>query len=500
MITSENKKYVYLILALLPFAISSLFLFSKSEHQSLFTVMPSWSDEVFYFNQIKSMIKYGNPLGYYGYDGSHAILGNFGTHGWFLLIPYAVFGRIFGLHLNTIPVLNNFFLSIAILIYIYIYRPTIKRTIMFIIGISSPLVIFYANTSLMEGENYFYAIILAVLLSNFEKNTKKIKNILIVVTICAIFCRVTWAIMLFPLTMSLLYGKRCNTIIKWMLAGIVTIVGTVVGYGFFRLCGAAYFQQTYAMNDITVLFKEGVSYHNIRNILENIYDGFTITLGKYDQIWSNHARWYLITTIIISLLFMVFNFRKQKLSYMPFLIVMGGLTGIITFYTSGMQAIRNSYPFAVFSFVYIICSLQNDKKNWIVYSACILFFGSTFLIQSQYGYEYREDWYVVQKTGYYESLEQNMMHISLDEEDVNPWNNTLGVFTNQSPKSVYQLFTPAGLGINYYHEIPESKEDLKPKYCLLMKYDEDAMSKIEEFGYNKICQFYDVVLYEKDKE
>ena len=500
MITAQNKKkYIYLLLALLPFVISSLFLILQSEHQSLFTVMPSWSDEDFYFNQIKSMVKYGHPLGYYGYDGSHAILGNFGTHGWFVLIPYAIFSRIFGLHLNTIPILNNFFLSISILIYAYIYRPTIKKIFVFLIGISSPLVIFYANTSMMEGENYFYAIILAILVSNFEKNTKKNKYILIAVVICAILCRVTWSVMLFPLTMCLLDKKRWNVIIKWIFAGIVTILGTAIGYVFFKLCGAPYFKQIYAMNRIPALFKEGLNYHNIRNILEETWDGLQYTFGNYEQAWCNYAKWYLIAALIISLVFWLLNLKKEKLSYIPLIVMGGGLMGIIVFYASGMQAIRNSYPFAVFSVIYIICSLQNDKYKWFVYSVCTLFFVSTFFIQCRYGYENRE-WFVTEKAEYYEDIERNMMQITIDKESVNPWNNTLAISLSEWPKGVYQRFAPAGVGINYYMEITESEEDLKPKYCLLRKQDKDSIKKMEEFDYKKISEFYDVVLYEKDRE
>ena len=94
----KKVNFWYLAIALFfPVAISSLYLLLERNHQSLFSIMPAWNDEDFYYNQIKSMLEYGRPLGYYGYNGSHAPVGTFGAHGWFILLPYVVFCKIFGL-------------------------------------------------------------------------------------------------------------------------------------------------------------------------------------------------------------------------------------------------------------------------------------------------------------------------------------------------------------------------------------------------------------------
>ena len=90
-----KKKQVFYLLGkiilgmAIPFVISSIFLYLDGG-QSIRKIMPSYNDEDFYFHQIKAILTYGQPLGYYGYDGSHALIGNFGFHGFIILVYWCI--------------------------------------------------------------------------------------------------------------------------------------------------------------------------------------------------------------------------------------------------------------------------------------------------------------------------------------------------------------------------------------------------------------------------
>ena len=76
----KNKMQILtIVLAIvLPFIISTIYL--AIIRQNIFSIKPCWNDESLYYNQIKSVLEYGHPLGYFGYGGSHARFLNFGAH------------------------------------------------------------------------------------------------------------------------------------------------------------------------------------------------------------------------------------------------------------------------------------------------------------------------------------------------------------------------------------------------------------------------------------
>ena len=52
-----------------------------------------WNDEVFYYKMIEAVVKYGKPLGYFGYNGSTANIGRFGPWSPILFIVYVIYGK-----------------------------------------------------------------------------------------------------------------------------------------------------------------------------------------------------------------------------------------------------------------------------------------------------------------------------------------------------------------------------------------------------------------------
>jgi len=74
----RNGWLIFLFCAL-PFMITGLLSCWKGFDLSEFT--PVFSDEVSWYGQVSSVVKYGKPIGYYGYNGSHAQIGTFGNWG-----------------------------------------------------------------------------------------------------------------------------------------------------------------------------------------------------------------------------------------------------------------------------------------------------------------------------------------------------------------------------------------------------------------------------------
>lgn len=79
-----NKIEAYLlniIVVLLPFLVVGFILFLNGYKLRFSILLPAWNDEVGWWNQVNTMIQYGKPFGYYGYNGTHAAIGKWAAWG-----------------------------------------------------------------------------------------------------------------------------------------------------------------------------------------------------------------------------------------------------------------------------------------------------------------------------------------------------------------------------------------------------------------------------------
>ncbi|MBP5298606.1 MAG: hypothetical protein J6Z09_05620, partial [Lachnospiraceae bacterium] len=142
-------------------------LFSFCKYKSGLSV-PMWNDEAVYYALVKTWITpgahgaFGNPIGYYGFNGGHAILGT--GSGWSpaIIFPYAVFAKMFGLNYHTIWAANLVFMCLGAALFILIAKPDLKAKIrLLILGAFSTPVILYAGTQMSEPLRYALVMVLA---------------------------------------------------------------------------------------------------------------------------------------------------------------------------------------------------------------------------------------------------------------------------------------------------------------------------------------------------
>lgn len=499
-----NKKVClyYLFIAIsIPLLMSSVFLALEASHQSIFSIMPSWNDEDFYFNQIKAILEYGHPLGYFGYEGSHAPIGNFGAHGWFILMPYAIFCKIFGLHFNSIAVLNHILLMLAILTYELCFKPPVRKAVLFATMIFSPMLIFYTNTSMMEGENYFWAIMAAVLMAHIAYNEggRGAKTVLAVIIALAVLSKVTWSVLIFPFMLILLKGKQGKPIVKVIFSGTVTLAGGIIGYIFSSIFAAPYFSGTYFIDRYRNLIADNSIVPGVLGVVKEFIKNFIATFSPYDANWITISVHYILAVAFAEIIFLFIFYKKKKaFSYIPLLVMGESICGILLLYGAGAPAIRNIYPTAVFGIAYILSSLTMEKLKYFVYSVATVFLLGTMIVQSWWGFEPRR-WYSAENVAAYAEIEEHMQNIKVDEGAETPWDNTLIISLSPCPDTILELFAPAGVGINYYTILPEDTAGLKAEYILLSNDNVYELQKATNGGYVIIDEFWNAILLKKQK-
>lgn len=86
-----------------------------------------WNDELFYYKQVESMLQYGYPQGYFGFNESHALSLSFAAWSPVLVFPWLVFGAIFGWSMMSPIYCNILLMSLACIVFVLLVKPKWKQ-------------------------------------------------------------------------------------------------------------------------------------------------------------------------------------------------------------------------------------------------------------------------------------------------------------------------------------------------------------------------------------
>ena len=127
-IKKEKSMICAAVLGLLPLIYALVRMIVDTTPVSLLTC--EWNDELFYFKQVESIIRYGYPLGYYGFNESHALSLSFAAWSPVLVWPWVLLGKLFGWTIKSVFVYNVVIYMIALFLFGIMTRPSVKQTVM----------------------------------------------------------------------------------------------------------------------------------------------------------------------------------------------------------------------------------------------------------------------------------------------------------------------------------------------------------------------------------
>ena len=484
---TKKQIILYIVIALMvPVAVSSVFLaLYPMGKQSFWSIMPAWNDEDFYYNQVKSILEYGHPLGYYGYDGSYAKVGNFGAHGWFILVPCILFCFLFGLHFNSVVIMNHILFSLAILLYGIMFKPKLRDYILWSICIFSPMVLFYSNTWMMEGCNYSLALFAALIfayVSKCEKSSKKANIMLMLIVIIATLCKITWIVLVFPAVLLVLEKYEIKMVWRCAISFFVMIFWMIVAWKIYRLFSAPYFVNSYNIDIYQQLIEKKGLLHGIDEIIMDFVENVIDTFSTYEFKWIDISKNYIVFIVITTIVFTIILIKIKREMYIPLFVLGGFICGTILLYASEGYAIRTITPAALFACAYMVAMLPKGILKYIILIGHIVFLIGTMYVQHSYGFDTRT-WYTAMDEERYEDIEEALKCIVINENADTAWENTVMVSLDSYPDRIIELFLPAGVGINYYMTLPESNTELKAKYILMSQDNISRIEMLEDLGY-----------------
>lgn len=452
-------------------------------------IIPYWSDEANYYHIIESMLDYGIPIGYNGYNGSSALIGTFGFHGIVILLPYFLFAKVFGLYPYTIAMANVMFVIASLIIYKMLVKPNNRKfLVVSLIASFSPMIMVFLTTNMLEGINVFFAITLAAFFIRLIKNpTNKIYVVSFILIVFATLSKVTWGVFIFPWLLLFLKG---NSVKKVVVCSVLTISFIALNYLLFFFVSAPYFSSQVATL-VAMLKRDGLWHGGFEIIwifLNNLSAPFKIGLKSGNLFFiltSISFIMVIVFQIVLCIRFVIRRDQKKKLLNNNNKLILISLWlffstyfGVSLLYSATIVALRTLYPILVCSLLLYIYASKIPRIHMVVAIGTLTSF--VVILTNDIYYEHREfssKEYQIQLTNQRDYMQENM---KIDAK-ANRWDNTIAVFLNV-PFSYWEA-APSGVGYNLYSDIPADLNDIKAKYVLAMNGDNRIMDAFLNGGY-----------------
>lgn len=274
---SGEKRYVTLVksllLALLPFV--CCLVYCGAADRSIGEVyLPSseWNDELFYYKQVEGIVSCGYPLGYFGFDESHALKLSFAAWSPALVFPWILWGLVFGWNLMSPVICNIVLMSLCCFGFVWLVRPSRKQLgiLVFLFCLYTPFVR-YMLSGMPEVICFSMLILFYALALNYLRRERAGK-LAVLFALSGVMTLMRPYLVLFMLLPAYLLVRRERRRGRVCVGFIVSAAAVTAALGLYACIkhyfGAEYFAPLFFTDWAEAFFREG------------FLEGIRFTLGK----------------------------------------------------------------------------------------------------------------------------------------------------------------------------------------------------------------------------
>lgn len=467
-----------------------------------------WNDEVIYYKQVEAVLEYGFPQGYFGYNEGTALKGSFGAWNPVIMLPWIIWGSLFGWNLLSPIFCNIALLVVAFGIYTILTKPDPVQALLSSLFFTCmfPFVRYELSGSVESIFFSFSIVVLSIHIANLK--TYNVRGIIAGIVIAFIMTLMRPYYFLYFLFPSYCIYKRK----KWrgMLIGAGCSIVSVAGSLFVsKVFCAQYFEPL-----IKVEYFEPLLQGNIIGAVEKCFERLCSSLVKYYTHITNSfstgnfaGKILLIFGVSILVLGVELICKKIKgdkgehrQTDIILLLCQGGMFIAITMLYTVYEGSRHLIPFILL--VGFWWSIKRKKWHVIFYA---LFCMWLFLIHInvnpvEYQIPFRQDSVVQQM----EEIEKELSHqMKISGDDISFENTIDWILSDEKEGEIhlikYQyLYTvPAGFGINICgRQIFEDLSKVKAKYVMTLT-DGEVYNKLLSEGAICIIQNEEVAFFNR---
>ena len=290
-------------------------IFQRRSLGSIYLPNTACSDDIYYYKMVEGIVNFGCPLGYFGYNESHAMVSSFGVWSPLLLMPWALWGKIFGWGYSSPIICNICILSISFIVFAVLAKPTWKQavSIAVLFFLFTPITR-YILSGMPEAMTYSLMIIVyGIIYSYFEhEDTGK----LIWLFLCIIFLSLMRPyFMVFLLFPGILWIRRSK--VGGLLGTVLTVFLSLLGYKLITYFFAAPYFYSSMATDFTEAFKKEGFFAGCLFLIHKICDKCTLikwnmSLGIQQGFTEGGIYFACCTAMLFLLIWLFGDVIKEK--------------------------------------------------------------------------------------------------------------------------------------------------------------------------------------------
>lgn len=228
-----------------------------------------WNDELFYYKQVESMLSYGYPYGYFGFNESHALRLSFAAWSPVLVFPWLLFGAVFGWNMMSPIYCNILLMMLACAVFVLLVKPKWKQILLLAVMFCTftPFSLYMLRG--MPECICFSMLILYYAVMEWYQQKEKVSGLVWMLLLSGVLTLMRPYLVLFMLYPMLQWIRKNK---KWGIAGsvllLVTVGGTYLSINHFL--AAEYFTPLFKTDWLTP-FLQGKLLAGIKGVLSSLY-------------------------------------------------------------------------------------------------------------------------------------------------------------------------------------------------------------------------------------
>lgn len=257
----QDKRYVTLIkavlLGVLPVLCCAVYCAMQGKTiGQVYLPESEWNDELFYFKQVEGIVNYGYPLGYFGFNESHALKLSFAAWSPVLVFPWIIWGLLFGWNLMSPVICNILLMTLCCFVFVWLVKPTWKQlgVLALLFCLYTPFVRYMLST--MPEIICFSMLILFYGLAINYLNREKTYKLVLLFLVSGVMTLMRPYALVFMLLPAYFWVRKNR--VKGLL-GSVAVYGVVLGiYACIKhYLGAEYFAPLFFTDWVEAFFEQG---------------------------------------------------------------------------------------------------------------------------------------------------------------------------------------------------------------------------------------------------
>lgn len=414
--------------------------------KSLFDVYipaSTWNDELYYYKLVEAILEHGYPRGYYGFNESHAQYLSFAAWSPVLLLPWVLWGLLFGWNFLSPVLCNLFLICLAIFIFAYVAKPK-KWQLVSLLGmlaVFTPLVR-YTFACMPEITCFFLIIVFLATAISYCDKEKNYKLVLMFILSALATLMRPYFILFLILPGYYLIRKR-KAAGSFVTLGVVGVTGII--YAAIKVfLGAEYFTALFNTDWITTFLNQGFI-AGIKFMIYKLVDtGIMFTRMLIESFISGLPAGALFAAFILVFLFMLMTAiskirAKDKYTsvYVHFSFCTFGMwMALLLMY----KMTEGSKHLSAFIVTGILLLALVPCKQWYKWVVTTVLCGFLFIVMAKEPVNYEIPYKTEELVSTLETLEKDLEE-GMEPSDIVPSfeNDIIWVFSDTVEGNVVQL-------------------------------------------------------------